>query len=909
MPMATYSNFSQNSSSRDESRISRREESSTKCSPTSAATESSWQSQQNSHYSQPLQTSYQHLQGSMYNDPSQYSTQTYPYSGYQNYTSTTYPGYEGYGQSQSGNYLPSGTLQPRPPGDDYPQGNWAPVDRYNKTGNQSNTKPDGVAQEMKHQKAELMKQREEYERRVSVLRRELDLLRRQKHELLQNHSSDRDRDHILRENSKLQVEIQNKLKDAFNVIEILSGIIGDNSKVSETDESPKRARSHSVSDAKDVKYNYIHYDPELHWCRMCDVFPKTAKDLLIHLHTAEHRNMMQDDEIPWHKLPSEPEFPFVDGAAKKRLPIKGLQFFVSATAWYCRLCDVWVGDLHCASSHLRSIRHSQNYTNFVEQNPHWELEWLKDRERALERVKRGNRSSDSEDNRDKKKKKRKEKYSPTSSGTKDKKKKKRSKKRRKDSSDSSSSSSSSASSSDEEEGDKKDPSKSIHVVMRNKMKLQAQMIMNEGLTGKWEAIGRLVEEHKKKESLTHEIKETENSEDNLINQWMTVKQPQDKDKVLLENLKDRLKQKQEAEKIRQAELEKKRKEKEREEQERKEKEEREAREMEEAKRKEREEMERLKDIREQIKFKTKEKYRRRRSHSRSPERSERSERKHSRSPNYDHRRKTPDKYRRHCEDSPRGKRKYDREDSKSDRKPPPPPSYKKLPFIGRMPLFKNKKPDERPEKEIKKEDYDIPRQTRFQPGNLARAFIPEPEVVCFPKLSSYPEITAPMPPAPKIIAEPPAPPKITSSVPKAPPPPKINEDDKKKKKAELEAEREEGNMNENENDKADKEMEISSEDLIMLDDNPLNDYHEPFGFDNSYVYGNSMDYNMMYPPHPPMFDFTQDVNVDNGDKSSRSVPLSHTMPLQPPPLPPDDPNDDLALLGMTSDDLAAQTVK
>ncbi|KAI4464073.1 zinc finger containing protein [Holotrichia oblita] len=904
MPMATYSSFTQNSTSREDSRISRSTGSTNKCSPTSAATESSWQSQQNRHYSQPLQTSYQHLQGSMYSDPSQYSSQTYQYSGYPNYTSTTYSGSKATDNRKAAAICRAGynvkerlkALQPRPPGDDYPQGNWAPVDRYDKSGSQ-NSKPDGVAQEMKHQKAELMKQREEYERRVSVLRRELDLLRRQKHELLQNHSSDRDRDHILRENSKLQVEIQNKLKDAFNVIEILSGIIGDTSKMSEGEESPKRARSRSV-DVKDVKFNYIHYDPELHWCRMCDVFPKTAKDLLIHLHTKEHRDMMQDDEIPWHKLPAEPEFPYVEGASKKRLPIKGLQFFVSATAWYCRLCDVWVGDLHCASSHLRSIKHSQNYTNFVEQNPHWELEWLKDRERALERVKRGNRSSDSEENREKKKKKRKDKYSPSNSSAKDKKKKKRSKKKRKDSSDSSSSSSSSASSSEEEEDDKKDPSKSIHVAMRNKMKLQAQMIMNEELTGKWEAIGRLVEERKKKESATHEVKEVE-TEDHLINQWMTVKQPQDKDKALLENLKDRLKQKQEAEKVRQAELERKRKEREREEQERKEREEKQARELEEAKRKEREEMERLKDIREQIKFKTKEKYRRRRSHSHSPER------KHSRSPNYDHRRKTPEKYRRHNDDhSPRNKRKYDREDSKSDRKPPPPPSYKKLPFIGRMPLFKNKKPDERPEKEIKKEDYDIPRQTRFQPGNLARAFIPEPEVVCFPKLSSYPEIIAPPPPAPKIVvAEPPAPPKITETVPKAPPPPKINNDDKKVKKTiEEEVEREE-------RDKDKKEMEISSDDLIMLDDNPLNDYHEPFEFDNSYVYGSTVDYNMMYPPHPPMFDFTQDVNVDNGGKSGHSVPLSHTMPLQPPPLPPDDPNDDLAMLGISSDDLAAQTVK
>lgn len=122
--------------------------------------------------------------------------------------------------------------------------------------------------------------------------------------------------------SLFQVEIQNKLKDAFNVIEILSGIIGDNPKVSETEGSPMRARSRSV-EVKDVKFNYIHYDPELHWCRMCDVFPRTAKDLLIHLHTKEHRDNMQDDEIPWHKLPTEPEFPYIEGGPKKRLPIKG----------------------------------------------------------------------------------------------------------------------------------------------------------------------------------------------------------------------------------------------------------------------------------------------------------------------------------------------------------------------------------------------------------------------------------------------------------------------------------------------------------------------------------------------------------------------------------------------------------
>lgn len=38
----------------------------------------------------------------------------------------------------------------------------------------------------------------------------------------------------------------------------------------------------------------------------------------------------------------------------------GLQFFVSATAWYCKLCNVFMGDLHCASVHLKSDQHQRN---------------------------------------------------------------------------------------------------------------------------------------------------------------------------------------------------------------------------------------------------------------------------------------------------------------------------------------------------------------------------------------------------------------------------------------------------------------------------------------------------------------------------------------------------------------------
>lgn len=63
----------------------------------------------------------------------------------------------------------------------------------------------GVAQEIKHQKAQLIKQREEYVKKIKVLRRELEALRKQEREFLSEKSPERDTEHILSENNKLQV--------------------------------------------------------------------------------------------------------------------------------------------------------------------------------------------------------------------------------------------------------------------------------------------------------------------------------------------------------------------------------------------------------------------------------------------------------------------------------------------------------------------------------------------------------------------------------------------------------------------------------------------------------------------------------------------------------------------------------
>lgn len=54
-------------------------------------------------------------------------------------------------------------------------------------------------------------------------------------------------------------------------------------------------------------------------------------------------------------IPSYPDAP------TKRVPIRGLQFFEPATAWFCKLCEIFMGDTWCASLHLKSELHTERY--------------------------------------------------------------------------------------------------------------------------------------------------------------------------------------------------------------------------------------------------------------------------------------------------------------------------------------------------------------------------------------------------------------------------------------------------------------------------------------------------------------------------------------------------------------------
>lgn len=133
------------------------------------------------------------------------------------------------------------------------------------------------------------------------------------------------------------------MKAIHNVIEMLSSIIKDGQRISDLeaslkDESPLNRKNNHRSRTPEIhnennRYCFVHYDTGLHWCRLCDEFPETAKEFLLHLQSKKHFEKAKENDVgdntPWHKLPAEPVLPSYEDAPKKRIPIKGNLFLIN----------------------------------------------------------------------------------------------------------------------------------------------------------------------------------------------------------------------------------------------------------------------------------------------------------------------------------------------------------------------------------------------------------------------------------------------------------------------------------------------------------------------------------------------------------------------------------------------------
>ncbi|KAK8769950.1 hypothetical protein V5799_013584 [Amblyomma americanum] len=63
--------------------------------------------------------------------------------------------------------------------------------------------------------------------------------------------------------------------------------------------------------------------------------------------------------------------------------VKGVQFLVGISGYYCKLCKVMSGDSAMARNHLHSIEHNQNYTKYILLNPFYERRWKMEKDIAI----------------------------------------------------------------------------------------------------------------------------------------------------------------------------------------------------------------------------------------------------------------------------------------------------------------------------------------------------------------------------------------------------------------------------------------------------------------------------------------------------------------------------------------------
>ena len=134
-------------------------------------------------------------------------------------------------------------------------------------------------------------------------------------------------------------------------------------------------------------HQYRYFDQQQHWCKLCDVVVEKVSDYLSHLHSKDHEERVQATGVPsspWHrKQPPQPE----DDPNREimMIPFRGLQCIQPVKSWYCDLCDVWMGDVHCAQLHMNSTKHNDNYLKHSMERPGWAMNFAQDRQDALRR--------------------------------------------------------------------------------------------------------------------------------------------------------------------------------------------------------------------------------------------------------------------------------------------------------------------------------------------------------------------------------------------------------------------------------------------------------------------------------------------------------------------------------------------
>ncbi|KAK3093113.1 hypothetical protein FSP39_011209 [Pinctada imbricata] len=276
----------------------------------------------------------------------------------------------------------------------------------------------------------LRKEKEIRQQRILALEEELQKLRKQQNEIMRKKRRQKDghKDPILMQNSKLQEEIAQQISKLRKASEQNEKRMSTPDKKDGPPESKKLKeqkkdeptqkpppKSEEITEpqekkvtAKDVrdkleaasnteqkpkqfsfqvkgelKVRYEYFDQGIHWCKSCNIVYSSLQIYMQHLHTANHLKSLCQYDKPW--TPEEMKNPPKKPAAKKTsvLPVKGSEFLIPTSGFWCSLCKVLVGDIACGEFHMKSDAHHENYLAYTKDNPFYEQRRNLDKATAL----------------------------------------------------------------------------------------------------------------------------------------------------------------------------------------------------------------------------------------------------------------------------------------------------------------------------------------------------------------------------------------------------------------------------------------------------------------------------------------------------------------------------------------------
>ncbi|XP_054718014.1 uncharacterized protein LOC129227471 [Uloborus diversus] len=175
--------------------------------------------------------------------------------------------------------------------------------------------------------------------------------------------------------SQFESLIENTKLELTRVIEMSRNVTSELQKLkvkippqllSQIQESVKTTESEPESS---VVYNF--FDSGNHWCQHCNKAFATIPMLLQHFHIPGHPPCFDFMKKPWHS--KEKESPNPDQLKDAKLEsVKGVEFLVPVSGFYCSLCHKTFPDANFAEKHVKSHDHFLKYKTHIKENPVYE---------------------------------------------------------------------------------------------------------------------------------------------------------------------------------------------------------------------------------------------------------------------------------------------------------------------------------------------------------------------------------------------------------------------------------------------------------------------------------------------------------------------------------------------------------